>query len=225
MPRVWSKVRAVGGGKEWHPGKLFGPGDKGGFWDFRPPFVFQDSAGTIPAKEGDPVGFVTDSSGNGLHLTQATTAAKPTLQQDAGGRYCLVFDAVEDNFTCHTTARTMCAVRQVTFVHNNYTIDGRPDTADSYIWKPYLAFGDAWTERYVNGQVATPPYPPENIYVVTAALAAPHTGTWTLFNRYTLNEGLGGRAWAILLIDRSLTTAERRRLERWMARRAGMTLP
>lgn len=40
-----------------------------------------------------------DKSGRGNHASQATTAARPLLQQDTGGRYYLSFDGVDDRLT------------------------------------------------------------------------------------------------------------------------------
>ena len=61
--------------------------------------TYQDAAATTPAATGDPVGYVQDMSGNGFHLTQATSLSKPTLQQDANGKYYLAFDGVDDVMT------------------------------------------------------------------------------------------------------------------------------
>lgn len=81
----------------FHPAKLFRPGDNGGFWDFRPPYLFQDSAGTIPAGVGDPVGYVKDLSGNGLPFKQETTSYKPNASVDpSDGLYYAHFDGVDD---------------------------------------------------------------------------------------------------------------------------------
>lgn len=59
-------------------------------YDIEPGFVFQDDAGTVPAEVGDPVGFVTDRSGNGNHATQ-TGSERPILRFD-GERYYLEAD-------------------------------------------------------------------------------------------------------------------------------------
>ncbi len=59
--------------------------------------MFQDSGGTTPVTAtGQPVGKILDKSGRGNHATQATSAARPVLQQDAGGKYYLAFDGVDD---------------------------------------------------------------------------------------------------------------------------------
>jgi lysophospholipase L1-like esterase len=51
-----------------------------------PANLFQDGAGTIPAATGQPVGRVSDLSGNGHHLTQAASASRPTIRTVAGRR-------------------------------------------------------------------------------------------------------------------------------------------
>lgn len=59
--------------------------------------MFTDSAGTTPVTAvGQVVGKILDKSGNGFHATQATSTARPVLRQDAGGRYYLDFDGVDD---------------------------------------------------------------------------------------------------------------------------------
>lgn len=60
--------------------------------------VYQDTAMTIPAVPGDPVGGLPDLSGNGYHAGQPTQALKPTLLAAAfpSGRAGLAFDGVDD---------------------------------------------------------------------------------------------------------------------------------
>jgi len=58
--------------------------------------LFQDSAGTTPVTAaGQPVGLILDKSGNGRHASQATSTARPLLEDD-GGKMCLKFDGVDD---------------------------------------------------------------------------------------------------------------------------------
>lgn len=59
--------------------------------------VWQDSAGTIPAVVGDPVGRVDDASGGGYHATQSTSGNKPTLLEDANGHLYLDYDGSDDH--------------------------------------------------------------------------------------------------------------------------------
>jgi surface protein len=56
--------------------------------------VFQDTARTTAAVATDPVGGITDLSGNGFHAEQATSAARPTFQTSPGR---IVLDKSDDN--------------------------------------------------------------------------------------------------------------------------------
>lgn len=88
--------RTVAATARLSPLDLFRPGDEGAFWDFRPPYLFQDAAGTIPAVSlSDPVGYVTDLSGRGHHATQATSTKKPLLAIYSGA-FGLAPDDVDD---------------------------------------------------------------------------------------------------------------------------------
>ena len=63
--------------------------------------VWQDAAGTVPATAaGHPVGKITDGSGNGNHLTQSTSTARPVLTS-YGGKLWLEFDGINN---CLSTA-------------------------------------------------------------------------------------------------------------------------
>lgn len=80
----------------WSPARLFRPGDQGAFWDFRPPYIFTDSAGTIPALSvSDPIGRALDLSGRGHHAVQNTSSKKPLLAM-VGGAYAMDPDNVDD---------------------------------------------------------------------------------------------------------------------------------
>jgi len=77
---------------------LFANGEQGGWYDPSDlSTLFQDAAGTIPVTVvGQPVGRILDKSGRGNHATQSTATGRPVLQQDASGRYYLLFDGVDD---------------------------------------------------------------------------------------------------------------------------------
>jgi hypothetical protein len=52
--------------------------------------MWQDSSKTTPITAvNQPVGYIADKSGNGYHLTQPTSASRPTLKQDGSSKYYL----------------------------------------------------------------------------------------------------------------------------------------
>lgn len=58
--------------------------------------LFQDAAGTTPVTaDGDPVGLMMDKSGNGNHVSQATSTKRP-IYHTSGGISWLTFDGVDD---------------------------------------------------------------------------------------------------------------------------------
>lgn len=77
---------------------LFAAGEQGVWYDPSDfSTLFQDSAGTVPVTAVEqPVGLMLDKSGRGNHARQATTTKRPVLKIDAGGRYYLSFDGVDD---------------------------------------------------------------------------------------------------------------------------------
>lgn len=97
-------IRSPFGGRRWHPRALFASGAPGALYLPSPATCFQDAAGTTPAGDGDPVGYVADLSGNGNPATQPTSAQRPTLWQDAGGTWHLDFDGVDDWMDTGVTA-------------------------------------------------------------------------------------------------------------------------
>lgn len=58
--------------------------------------MYQDSAGTTPVtSDGDPVGLIIDSSGNGNHLIQTVSGSRPTYKTD-GTYEWLLPDGIDD---------------------------------------------------------------------------------------------------------------------------------
>ena len=84
--------------EDFSPLYLFQSGEQGVWFDPSDfSTMFQDSAGTTPATAvGQAVGRILDKSGRGNHASQATPTRRPILRQDAGGRYYLEFDGVDD---------------------------------------------------------------------------------------------------------------------------------
>jgi hypothetical protein len=83
----------------FNPVHLFSSGENGAWYDPSDfSTMFQDSAGTTPVTAvTQPVGRILDKSGKGNHATQPTSTDRPTLQQDASGKYFLLFDGSNDN--------------------------------------------------------------------------------------------------------------------------------
>lgn len=89
-----SVIAATGRGFDYYPGKgpPWGPygggasysgpllieGKTRALWIAHPDYLAQNSDGSGAVANGDPVGYLADLSGMGNHLTQSTTAKKPT---------------------------------------------------------------------------------------------------------------------------------------------------
>ena len=106
----------------WTPATLFAASEQGVWYDPSDlSTLFQDSAGTVPVTAtGQPVGRILDKSGRGNHATQATTASKPILQQDANGKYYLAFDGVDDGMA--TAAVDFTGTDKMTVVEGQRSI-------------------------------------------------------------------------------------------------------
>ena len=91
--------------------------------------MFTDTSGTTPATAGDAVARINDKSGDNANASQATTAARPILQQDADGNYYLQNDEVDDALTVtFPNLGSDCTVAYVTasevFLYEGQTISG-----------------------------------------------------------------------------------------------------
>lgn len=92
---------AVGLEASFSPKLLFVGGVAGVWYDFTDiSTLWQDTARTTPVTaSGQTVAGVTDKSGNGNHLAQATVAARPVYTESGGLRF-LLFDGVNDGIAC-----------------------------------------------------------------------------------------------------------------------------
>lgn len=113
--------RALMGGK-WTPLDYFRRGEQGAWYDPSDlSTLFQDAAGTIPVTAVEqPVGLMLDKSGRGNHARQTTTTSRPTLRQDANGKYYLYTDGIDDfmvtnsiDFTATDKMTVICGVRKL----------------------------------------------------------------------------------------------------------------
>lgn len=80
------------------PASLFASGEEGAWFEPGPTKCFTDTARTTAAGVGDPMGGMTDLSGNGNHATQGTAAQRMTLRQTGGGLYYIEPDQSDDWF-------------------------------------------------------------------------------------------------------------------------------
>lgn len=80
------------------PSDLFAFGEMGAWFDPGDiTTLFQDAAGTIPVTApGQPVGRMTDGSGNNRHATQSTAGKRPIWRINQYGYGYLEFDGVDD---------------------------------------------------------------------------------------------------------------------------------
>lgn len=94
-----------GGAAGFTPASLFAAGAGGAWYDWSDlSTLFQDAARTVPVTaSGQTVGGVTDKSGFGFHLSQATAAARPVYIESGGQRY-LAFDGVDDTLASASPA-------------------------------------------------------------------------------------------------------------------------
>lgn len=99
LPSIELPSPAVSSGQAggFDPVQLFGNGEAGVYYDPSDlSTLFQDAAGTIPVTaSGQPVGRISDKSGNNNHAIQATAAARPTYMTN-GTLHWLEFDGVDD---------------------------------------------------------------------------------------------------------------------------------
>lgn len=126
---------------------LFAAGEFGYFFDPSDSAnMFQNSAGTTAVTAyTDPIGYLTDLSGNGQHFTQATDASRLTWQAD--GSYSRV-DANGINQFLERSVTMPAGKRQVTI--------GIAFKFDTLTGDAILAFGGGlgtgnWSLRYLQG--------------------------------------------------------------------------
>lgn len=78
-PLVRKIIRSIVGDDLFSIGVLFSSGEDGAYYDLSDDdSVFQDTAGTTPAGDGDPIGLIQDQSPNGNDATQGTAADQTT---------------------------------------------------------------------------------------------------------------------------------------------------
>ena len=93
-----TKKRLIRHSSDFSPRSLFAASEPGVWYDPSDfSTMFQDTAGTVPVTAvGQSVARINDKSGRGNHATQSSASSRPILQQDANGKYFLLFDGSDD---------------------------------------------------------------------------------------------------------------------------------
>ena len=222
------------------PADLFTSGEAGAWYDIHPDYCFQDAARTTAAAVGDPVGGVTDRSGNGLHASQSVSADRPTLRQDGSGNYYLEFDGVGDALSLGTFARPDP-------FWSVYGIDIQSDTKGMFMYSGTNPFDNVFESGSASGVFSgvgalsvlavdqTDVSPQRRNLLYTALTGGPkvftssYTGgasstTWGFGGYPSLGFDMdGARLYGMVWRDQ-MTAQERSDLETWMAGVTGVTL-
>ncbi len=109
--------RIRGAASIWTPAALFSAGQQGVWYEPRPEYLYQDSAGTTPVTaDGQPVGLMDDRSPNDHDAAQSTASYKPLYPG-------LSYDGVDDRMSAGD-------VPSLRFGTENFTVSFavRPDT-------------------------------------------------------------------------------------------------
>jgi len=115
---------------------LFTGGQQGAWYDPSDlSTLFQDAAGTTPVTaDGDPVGLMTDKSGNGNDASQAVAAARPTYKTD-GILHWLEFDGVDDGLALYTstTATTLSSIMGINTTDTKFVFRTNADQGINFL--------------------------------------------------------------------------------------------
>jgi hypothetical protein len=213
--------------------------------------LFQDTAGTSPVTAtGQSVALIKDKSGNGLHLSQATSGKRPTYQVDANGKPYLNFDGSNDDLLSSSAisgnAQTLAVAALITA--NGFMMCSTVSSSDRISSRPSTSANNSIISYY-NGTSATGKSTTgintAQVFYGTVDKTTPAvtcrlngvdgSGTSSNTPSSTVGTALGsdtagassfiaaqfyGGVW----VARALTSSERANLERWLADKCGVSL-
>lgn len=213
------------------PIELFALGEEGGWFDPSDlSTLWQDTAGTVPAVVGDPVGRIDDKSGRGNNALQATAGNRPILRQDSDSAYYLEFDGSGDVLTMTQALATPMSACLATLYNSGTVL--MDNTVGTNRFNIYLSSGlytlavtsavqtyitpaakkealittfdgaSSWFEGRNGGRTVTMP---------SATPAGVVFGS-----AYTPGFGANCRMYQMIICDRAFTAGERASLKTWM---------
>lgn len=220
-----------------NPSVLFA-GAEAGFWfdPSDPATRFQDSAGLIPAGDGDPLGRLSDKSGNINHATQSVTAARPQLHATPGLHYLANDGSDDDGLVLDTGVMVRdfyCAIQYqdgtaTSFgnFHTVFTTASRGSSAGRCMGRSGGTdlFGSSFAAG-VNGAPVTGdtllPLPWGIVRIQAADQSLFEVGAMFGANFNNITRQWVGRFAPLLAIDRVLTPSEDASLRAYFAPRIG----
>ena len=226
---------------------FFANGEQGGLYDPSDlTTLFQDAAGTIPVtSDGDPVGRINDKSGNGNHLTQAATSARPTYRTD-GTRHWLEPDGVDDYLVAANYPAPLSQPITHAFAYRRLGTPQRPTLFDGSVsgGRNLLIIQPSQYEMYAGtgagasiSSTANTDYVGRVMFNGASSAASQNGSSPAVFNPGT--QGLqgyrlfvhsantlyfSGRYYGGLVINRALTPGEATKLDAWLAAKAGVAI-
>lgn len=227
----------------WDPSELFATSVPGAWYDPSDlSTMSQDDAGTTPVTAaGQAVGRMLDKSGNGNHVTQATPTARPILRQDAGGKWYLEFDGVDDWLRFSFTSNQ--PVTRFTGMHIPSAVQDSQVLGGAFVNSSVLYFSSSSELAMFNGSVLSPlPVTIPGSYVVrevhngaSSSLRVNNGSPLTGDSGSTSGDGitLGGAfgvtpvsfspidLYGVVHVCRALTATESAQTEAWMNGKTG----
>lgn len=236
----------IGSGAAFDPSSLFAAAESGGWWDpsdLSTLFQTNDTSTPVTAA-GQSVGRVSDKSGNGFHLTQATAGNRPTYQVDSNGKPYLLFDGVDDFLTAAFTLAfpfdRISAIRQVAWTIGKriFTFGGGTllnqrtatpqininDGVSDIVKTGSLAVGSngVVTERHISGaqQIAVN----NGAYTSGNAGATAPSGNFAVGADSAGNNASSIRLYGAIIRAGTMTDEQVADTREWLAGRAGVAL-
>lgn len=173
-------IQAIGGGAGVQAQVIAMLDSVGGsLWVADPQYLALNSDGSGAVTDGGVVGYVRDLCAAARHMTQATTAAKPLINQ-VSGKWALQFDGVNDQLSTTTlaasTAETIISAGKFDLGTVNRTLISKRTTAEGMLIRKDNAnvtrgfYGDGAT--IVNSTIKNPEDGEYGIYGVLSSVGS-----------------------------------------------------